>query len=151
MKSAHWAPEEQTMCWSGNDAATCVGGCRNHWWEAVTAPGRGFFPGEGGREGWGSLADQDWLQTQLWPPGWLCQHQSMGAQDFLFQLQVPPYLQWTKGSWGFYREEKTSSVSVPFRGCTHLNHTRAQWWFCGGHPFITKCFSIPRVPLIILC
>lgn len=48
MKSAHWAPEEQTMCWSGSDAATCIGGFRNQWWEALTAPGRGFFPVEGG-------------------------------------------------------------------------------------------------------
>lgn len=56
MKSTHWAPEEQTMCWSGSDAAVCVGGCRNHWWEAVTAPGEASSQW---REGWGSLTDQD--------------------------------------------------------------------------------------------
>lgn len=56
MKSTHWAPEEQTMCWSGSDAAACVGGCR-------AAGGRqSLHPREAssqGRGGWGSLTEQD--------------------------------------------------------------------------------------------
>lgn len=82
MKSAHWAPEEQTMCWSRSDAATCVGGFRNHWWEALTAPGRGFFPVEGGM----GVSGRPGLTAD--PPvalGVLCQHQSVhGGTGFPF-------------------------------------------------------------------
>lgn len=150
MKSAHWAPEEQTMCWSGSDAATCVGECRSHWWEAVTAPGGGFFPGEGGMgvSGRPGLTADPAVACRVVVPASVS---PWGHKISFFNSRYLLPCNGLKGSWGFYREEKTSPVSVHFTGCTDLNHSRAQWWFCGGHPFITKCFSIPGVPLITLC